>query len=480
MTRELWRLNAIEVSQLLKDREVTPQEAIASALGRIAETNGSVNAVTTTCEERALNAAAALKPPAGDDRGALSGLPVLIKELTDVAGVRTTYGSPIFTDHVPTHSDFMVERLENNGGIVLGKTNVPEFGAGAQTFNDVFGVTRNPWKLSRTCGGSSGGSAVALATGQAWLATGTDMGGSLRNPASFCGVVGLRPTPGRVPRGTSGGAQVDLLFDTLYVNGPLARNVPDLAFFLDAIAGRDLRDPLSVDGPRLPFVETTRRALAAPAVKGMRVGFSANLGVVPVVHEVEAACRAAARTIAGLGADVDEAGLDFTGVEDTFMPLRSLWFATVHEKTLEKYRDRLKPDIVWNIEQGLKTTALEIGTADRRRCELYAKMARYFARHDFLILPTVITTAFPVETKFLTEIEGVKLQNYVSWLVLTFALTLTNCCCLSIPVGFSSEGLPIGLQIVAPPFCEDKLLAFAAVLERELGLAARLPIDPRP
>jgi amidase len=414
----------------------------------------------------------------GDGRGRLNGLPVLVKEITDVAGVRTTYGSKIFTEHIPDRSDAMVERLESQGGIVLARTNIPEFGAGGQTYNDLFGVTRNPWKLSRTSGGSSGGSAAALACGQGWLATGTDMGGSLRNPASFCGVVGLRPTPGRVPRG-SGGAQVDLLFDTLYVNGPLARNVVDLALFLDAISGRDVRDPLSVDAPSLSFMETTRRALAAPAIRGMKIGFSANLGVAPVAKEVELACRKAAQTIATLGAELSEAGLDFDGIENIFMPLRSLWFSTVHHQTLLKYRDRLREDIVWNIEEGLKLTAIEIGEADRQRCRLYEKMARFFATHDLLILPTAVTTAFPVEMKYLEEIDGVKLENYVSWLVLTFALTLTNCCCLSIPVGLSSEGLPIGLQIVAPPFSEDKLLAFAAIVEREIAFASQLPIAPR-
>ncbi len=477
MTPSLCDEDAFTVVERLRRREVSPAEAIEACVRRIEETNAQVNSITTVCAERAMDAARALGDRPVTERGWLAGLPVAIKELTDVAGVRTTYGSEIFTDHVPTRSDHMVNAVERHGGIVLAKTNVPEFGAGAQTFNSVFGTTKNPWDLSRTCGGSSGGSAVALACGQAWLATGTDMGGSLRNPASFCGITGLRPTPGRVPKG-SGGAQVDLPFDPLYVNGPMARNVRDLALFLDSMAGRMLHDPISVDPPSTPFVDVACRARNSD-LAGLRIGFSENLDLVPVSRDVRQACRAATERLRGVAATVEDAAPDFTGVVDTFMPLRSYWFAAVHEPTLERFRDRLKPEIVTNIEAGLKITAHEIGVADRARAHLYARMADFFGDHDLLALPTVVTTAFSHEKRYLEEIEGVKFDNYVGWLVLTFALTVTSCPCISVPVGFSADGLPIGLQLVAPPFCEARLIRAAAVLERELGLQVQLPISPR-
>ena len=299
---ELLRKPAREVVRLLERREVSPVELAELALARIAAVDGAVNAVPTVCAERALEHARRLgdAAPPDDRRGWLGGLPVVIKDLNDVAGVRTTYGSPIFKDHVPDRSGYEVERLESRGAVVLGKSNTPELGAGANTFNEVFGITRNPWDTRLTCGGSSGGAAVALATGMAWLANGSDLGGSLRTPASFCSVVGLRPSPGRVPHGPSASP-----FQTLSVEGPMARDVRDLALMLDAQAGFDPRDPISFEAPVRSFAEA-----AGQPTPPRRVAFSADLGVTPVDAEVAAICRAATQRFAELGALVEEASPD--------------------------------------------------------------------------------------------------------------------------------------------------------------------------
>ncbi|MEO5695058.1 MAG: amidase family protein, partial [Usitatibacter sp.] len=284
--KDLFRRSAREVSGLLRRREVSPVEAVHAALERIAATDGALNAVPTVCAERALAHARRIESEgtAGRPPAWLGGLPIVVKDLNDVAGVRTTYGSPLFADHVPEASDVMVETLEANGAVVVGKANTPEFGHGANTYNEVFGKTRNPWNTAMTCGGSSGGSAVAVATGQAWLATGSDLGCSLRTPAAFCSVVGLRPSPGRVAR-----SRVRLPFDTLWVQGPLARDVGDVALMLDAMSGHHPADPLSMDAPRTPF----RAALEQP-VAPRRVAYSRDLGgLTPVAAEVAQICAAA-------------------------------------------------------------------------------------------------------------------------------------------------------------------------------------------
>jgi amidase len=470
--RELLRRPAREVVGLLAKREVRPAELVELALARIAEVDPAVNAVPTLCPERAMERARAIEagPAPEDRRGWLGGLPVVIKDMVDVAGVRTTYGSPIFRDHVPTVSAYEAERLEAGGAVVVGKSNTPEFAAGANTFNEVFGATRNPWDTALTCGGSSGGAAVALATGMVWLADGSDLGGSLRTPASFCGVVGLRPSPGRVPHGPAASP-----FQTLGVAGPMARDVRDAALMLDAQAGLDPRDPLTFEAPARSFAQAADR----PARLG-KVAFSADLGgITPVDAEVAGVCRAAAARFAELGAEVLEASPDLGAAVEVFTVLRAEAFVASRAPLLERHRDRLKPEMVWNIERGLGLTADEIGRAERERGLMQRRTAAFLADHDLLLCPAAIVPPFPVEQRHVEELNGHRFPSYIDWVAINYAITLTGCPALSLPCGFTRAGLPVGLQIVGPPRGEAKLLAAAAMLEEVLGLRDRVPIDPR-
>ncbi|HMR32188.1 MAG TPA: amidase family protein [Geminicoccaceae bacterium] len=466
---ELWQKSAREVVSLLRRGEVSPLDAIDVSLARIGEVDARVNAVPTLCVERARERARRLPEPPTDGRGWLAGLPVLIKDLVDVEGVRTTYGCTAFADNVPTRSAIEVRRLERHGAVVLGKTNTPEFGAGAQTFNEVFGATRNPWDLARTCAGSSGGAAVALATGMAWLADGSDVGGSLRTPASFCSVVGLRPSPGRVPHGPA-----SLPFDTLGVEGPMARDVRDCALLLDAMAGFEPGDPLSFDAPARPYVETVEEA---PWLG--RVAFSVDLGgITPVDSEVAAICAAAAGRFAELGAEVEEACPDFSAALDVFTVLRAARFAAARAPTLARHRHALKPEVVWNIEHGLSLNADAIGAAERRRAAMQQEMAAFMETHDLLLSPAAIVPPFPVEQRYVEELNGHRFPSYIDWVTIAYAITLMGCPALSLPCGFTRSGLPVGLQIVGRPRGEAGLLAAAAALEDVLGLAGRVPMTP--
>ncbi len=466
-------LPAREAVRLLSEGELSPFELIDAALARIEAVDWQVNAVPTLCPERARAAAARLvaAEPPEDRRGWLAGLPVLVKDLTDVAGVRTTYGSPIFRDHLPDRSDLLVTRIEARGGIVLGKTNTPEFGAGANTFNEVFGATRNPWNTAMTCGGSSGGSAVALATGMAWLATGSDLGGSLRTPAAFCSVVGLRPSPGRVPHGPS-----PTPFQTLAVEGPMARDVRDLALFLDTMAGFEPGDPLSYDPPLTSYTD----AVGWPAPP-RRVAFSPDLGgITPVDPGIARICREAAARFAELGAEVGEAAPDLGEAEACFTTLRAALFVAGKAELLERHRRELKPEVVWNIEHGLRLTAAEIGAAERARGRIQRAAAAFFEHWDLLACPAAVVPPFPVEIRYIEELDGHRFPSYVDWLAVTYAVTLTGCPALSLPCGFTENGLPVGLQLVAPPRGEAALLQAAVALEDLLALEARPPLAPRP
>ncbi|MFO1038253.1 MAG: amidase family protein [Geminicoccaceae bacterium] len=467
---DLWRRPAREVVALLEAREITPDEAIDSVLERIAAVEPAVNALPTLCVERARERAKRLPEPAADGRGWLAGLPVVIKDLVEVEGVRTTYGSPIHADHVPDRSAFEVERLEAHGAVVLAKSNTPEFGAGANTFNEVLGITRNPWDTRLTCAGSSGGAAVALATGTAWLADGSDVGGSLRTPAAFCGIVGLRPSPGRVPSGPS-----NLPFDPLPVEGPMARDVRDLALMLDAMAGFDARDPLSFDAPAEAFAKAVERP---PALR--KIAWSPDLGgITPVDPEIAAICATAAARFADLGAVVDEARPDLRRSEEVFTALRAARFAYSKAPQLSEHRDLLKPEIVWNIEHGLSLTPGEIGRAERERAAMQQRMAAFLSDYDLLLTPAAVAPPFPVEQRWLETLNGHRFPSYIDWVAIAYAITLTGCPALSLPCGFTRAGLPVGLQIVGPPRGEAKLLAAAAALEDVLGLAGSVPIDPR-
>ncbi len=471
-TTDLIRLTATEAVDALSAGQVTPVELIDAAAARIDAVDAAVNALPTLCFDRARSEAERMMRgdlSRRDGHAWLAGLPVAIKDLNEVAGVRTTWGSPIFADHISTQSDMTVEMIERRGGIVIAKSNTPEFGAGAQTFNEVFGATRNPWNTALTCGGSSGGAAVALATGMVWLAQGSDLGGSLRTPAGFCSVVGLRPSPGTVPRGPTMTA-----FDDLSVEGPMGRTVADVGLMLDAMAGPHPADPISRTLPGRPYAEAAR-APQAPA----RVAYTPDLGFLPVDAEVREITARAARGFERLGSRVEEETPDFSGAAETFQVLRALGYAAKLARHLEAHRALLKPDVVWNTELGLKLTGEEIGRARARRSELFYRMHAFFQRYDLLVCPTAIVPPFSVEQRYVDRVGDHVFDNYIDWIGITYAITLTSCPALSLHGGFTQDGRPVGLQLVGPPRGEAALLSAAAALEDTLQVAGLTPIDPR-
>lgn len=467
--QELVRATACAIVDKLNAGEVTPLDLLDVLESRIAEVDGLVNALPTRCFDRARAHARTLMTKPKGERGLLAGLPVPIKDLTNVAGVLTTQGSPIYRDHVPDHSDLLVEHLETNGGVIYAKSNTPEFGAGANTFNEVFGATRNPWDTSRSAAGSSGGAAVALATGMAWLAHGSDMGGSLRNPASFCGIVGLRPSIGRVAHTPK--FKIDR---NLGVQGPMARNVEDLALLLDAMSGEYPADPLS-----LPVLPTSFLSEARSGKRPKRIAYSPDLGITPVDPEVAAITRKAALRFAELGVIVEEAHPDLREAHECFHVLRAFDFAISKAELLRSKRDLLKPEVIWNIEEGLKLTVEQLARAEAQRVAMTERTLEFFETYDLLLAPATIVAPFPVENRYVAECAGKKFDNYVEWLGIVYAITLVCCPALSLPCGFTASGLPVGLQMVAAPRGEAQLLAGAKLLEDILGVRGTTPIDPR-
>jgi len=466
---ELISMSAREAVSRLKSGEVTPLELIDAAEERIAVVDPAVNALPTLCMDMARAAAKSMTVPDDPGPGWLGGLPIVVKDVTDVKGVRTTHGSPIFAENISERDDISVEVLKRNGAIVIGKSNTPEFAAGANTFNEVFGKTLNPWNTDMTCGGSSGGAAVAVATGMSWLATGTDLGGSLRTPASFCSVVGLRPSLGRV----AAGPQRDP-FQSLSMNGPIARNVLDVALMLDAEVGGDARFPLALEAPLRSFQEAALNPLTPP-----RIGFTPDLGIGPVDPEVAEICRAGATRFAEAGAIVEESTPDFSGALDTFQTLRASAFVVNRAPLLEKHRDKMKPEMIWNIEKGMAQSSGDLSIALRERGALYQRVAAWFEDYDVLACPAAIVPPFDVDMRYVERVGAYEFANYVDWLYITFAITLTGCPAISVPIGFTASGLPVGLQLVGRPRSEAELLSFAARLEEIVDVSPVAPIDPR-
>ena len=475
MSDDLIRLTATEAVARLKRREISPLDLIDAAEKRIGSVEPAVNALPTLCLDRARNHARQLmnrqRQGAEGEAGWLAGLPVSIKDLVDVAGVRTTYGSPIFRDHVPTKSHPLVERIERKGGIVIAKSNTPEFGAGGSTFNEVFGRTHNPWNTSLTCGGSTGGGAVSVATGEVWLSHGSDHGGSLRRPGTYCSVVGLRPSPGRVTRGTANN-----LFSPLSVQGPMARNIPDLALFLDTMAGYCPLDPLTFDAPAVSF--TNAVAQARPP---RRIAYSSNYGgKLAVDRETREICERAVRRFEELGCVVEEFAPDLGAIEDAFMVLRSQHFVVDRELQLQAHRDQLKPDIIWNTEKGLGQTPSQIAWAERERAAFYRRVAAMFETYDLFVTPSAATPAFDVNLRHPETIDGEKLTNYMGASTLNAAMTMASCPAVAVPAGFDKYGRPVGLQFAAASRGEATALGAAWLFEQLTGLDKLLPIDPRP
>ncbi|MFO1134032.1 MAG: amidase family protein [Rhodoblastus sp.] len=463
-------LTASAAVDLLKRREISPLDLVDAAIARIERVDPVVNALPIRNFDAARSAARDFRRPTADEAsspGWLAGLPIAVKDYNDLAGTPTTYGSPIFKDNVAARSDLTVANLERRGAIPLAKSNVPEF-AGANTFNTVFGATRNPWNTSLTVGGSSGGSAAALAAGMVWLATGNDLGGSLRIPASYCGIVGMRPSVGRVPR-----PQSIAPYDPLWVEGPMGRCVADVALMLDAQAYQDFRDPLSFAPPTAPYVEAVRNPRAPK-----RVGFSANLGIGRVDAEVAQICEAAAQRFGEFGARVDDDCPDFTGAFEAFQTLRANLVAAVRGPLLDQHRSQICEEIIWNIEKGLQQDGVAMARAERLRGALFMHVAAFFGEYDVLACPTVAVAPYPVAQRFPTEIGGEPLHSYIDWMYLTFVLTLTGCPTLSLPVGLTADGRPVGLQLMGRPRGDFDLLSAARLLEQAFDFVGQTPRDP--
>ena len=449
---------AAALVRLFRRKKVSPVEVTRVVLDRIEAVNPLLNAYCTVATDSALRAARAAERAVmrGERLGLLHGVPVSIKDLTETKGIRTTWGSKIFENHIPAEDALVVERLRAAGAIVLGKTNTPEFGSGANTYNAVFGATRNPWNPKLTCGGSTGGGAVALATGMGPLAEGSDLGGSLRTPAAFCGVVGFRTSPGLVAVHPT-----PLAWDTYGVHGPMARTVRDTALMLAAIAGPDPRAPLSYPVDPREFL----RAVERPSVRGLRIAWSPDLGVCPVDPEIRRVTAAAPRLFERLGARVGAAHPDFSGVLDVVLLSRGARQAAAHAEKLAKWRDVMQDSLVKNIEYGLTLTADDIGRCERLRTALWHRVREFYARWDLIIAPTTAIPPFPVELPYPTEVAGKPMTSYIEWLLPTYCFTVVGVPAITVPCGFTRDGLPVGLQIAGPWRGEARVLRAAAAFE---------------
>ena len=468
--RDLCFTSATELHRLYQARKTSPLEVMRAVLERVDAVNPKLNAIVTLTRESALEqakAATAAFKKKGAKLGPLHGVPVTIKDLTHTKGIRTTWGSKVFEHNVPDEDSLIVERLKAAGAIILGKTNTPEFGAGGNTFNAVFGATRNPWNPALTCGGSSGGAAVALATGMGPIAQGSDTGGSLRTPAAFCGVVGFRTSPGLVPYYPKA-----LGWDSIGVTGPMARTVADTALMLSVIAGPDDRSPISYEADAAAFP----RAVKSPSIKGWRVAWTPDLsGLIPVDGEVAQVAERATRVFRSLGAKVESACCDFSEVNDIVLGTRGLAMVANHADKLAKWKDQMQKGLVWNIEQGLRLTPGEIARAELLRTTLWHRVRAFMETRELLILPTVAVPPFPVEQPYPTEINGKPLDNYTQWFFLTYGITVTGLPVISVPCGFTKSGLPVGLQIVGKRRQEAMVLRAAAAFEAAAPWADKIP-----
>ena len=449
--------SASELARLVRSREVSPVEVVEACLARVERYNPAVNAVVTL-NPRALDDAGdlELRLVRGEEVGLLAGLPVGIKDVTPVAGLRTTYGSALYRDYVPAEDALVVRRLRDAGAVILGKTNCPEFAAGGNTFNEVFGHTRNPWDPTRSAGGSTGGGAAGLVTGMIALAEGTDLGGSLRIPASFCGVVGLRPSVGLVPT-----YPADWAWDTLQVEGSVARTAEDVALMLQAVAGPSPLAPLAQPTAGRNFVAAAARRLPP----GLRVAYCPDVAGIGIDPAIEQVCRRAAVGLGELHVEVDEIELDLSFGRRAFLALRGLWFVAQMFPRMDQL-DRFGANVAGNIRAGLDTTTRELGAAEATRGRMWHLFREFFGRFDHLLTPCMAVPPFPVDQNYPETVAGKKMETYVDWIAPTFVLSLTGLPVASVPCGLDPDGLPVGLQIVGKPFGEEAVLALASQVQR--------------
>jgi len=425
------------LARLLRARKISATEVMRAFIAQIERVNPKVNAIVTFLPDEGLKAAKALDRKK-DFSKPFSGLPIAIKDVIATKGVRTTWGSLVYKDHVPTEDHIMAERLKAAGAILIGKTNTPEFGAGSQTFNEVFGATRNPYDLSKTCGGSSGGAGVAVACGMLPFADGGDFAASLRNPGNYCNVIGFRPTTGRVPaypHPYPWSNQSEL--------GPMARTVSDAAFLLSVQAGPDRRAPTSISEPGSIFLKPLKRNF-----KKTRIAWSRDLGGLPMDARVTQVLEPQRKVFEKLGCVIEDAEPDFTGATEAFETLRGLTYLHRGAKLLKEHRDKLKDTVIWNTEEGLKRSAGDINQAEALRTSLYHRMRQFLEKYEFLLCPVNQLPPFPVDEDYPREIAGVKMTNYLDWMKSCYFITITSHPAISVPAGFTGEGLPVGIQIV--------------------------------
>ena len=442
----IWQRPAIELARQLRARELSAREVVAAFLSRIDEVNPKVNAIVTLAADRAVDAAGAADAwlARGEAVGPLHGLPIAHKDLQATAGIRTTFGSPIFRDHVPAENSPLVARLKQAGAIVVGKTNTPEFGAGSQTFNPVFGATLNPYDITKTCGGSSGGAAVALACGMLPIADGTDMGGSLRNPAAFCGVVGMRPSPP-----VHGAA-----WETLSVDGPMARSAADVALLLGALIER-------------PMPDLERH------FRGVRIAWTTELHGVPFDSRVVEVVERARSSFESMGCVVDEAAPDLNAADGIFRTLRAKAFTEKHAATAAQNRSLVKATVLEEIAQGERLTSTDVTAAEQARAALRSRVASFMNRYEFFVLPTTQVPPFEVAMPYVTEINGVAMGSYIEWMKSCYLVSAIGHPAVSVPCGFTGDGLPVGLQIVGRAGDDWGVLQLAHAYEQVRGAYAR-------
>lgn len=455
---DLTATSAIEVTGLLRKGEVRPGELLDQIEARMARVEPLINALVTPCFDRARQHARRIESRPLAERGLLAGLPITIKDLTPVAGVRTTWGSTLHRDHVPAASDSIVTHLEAEGGVVYAKSNTPEMGVGGNTFNDVFGPTRNPWNLARTAGGSSGGAASSLAAHTSWLGTGSDSGGSLRTPAAFCGVVGLRPTPFRVPNSPSGNP-----FDLIAVDGPMARDVKDVALFLDAMAWADPAVPFAAALPKSGYLAAAQRPK-----EGAAIAFSADLGLGSISPDIAGPVTTAAEKLERSGFDMRPTDLSLKSMDRAYHTFRALEFAAGFGQLGPAERKHFKPELNWNIDRGLALTGSEIVSAVRERAASYGRLLALLDEVDVLICPATSVAAFPVDDRYYGAARKIGDAHYLDWLSIAYVLTALAVPVLVIPCGMTDEGLPVGIQIVGRPNGEAALLSIGAAIESAL------------
>jgi len=460
-------LTATELALKIRSGEISAVETMEAHLAQIEKVNPPVNAIVTLVPELALEQArkADEKLAQGGKLGPLHGLPVAHKDLVPTKGIRTTFGSPIFQDFVPEQDALLVERIHNAGGISLGKTNTPEFGAGSQTFNQVFGATKNPYDLSKTCGGSSGGAAVSVACRMLPFADGSDLGGSLRNPTNFCNVVGFRPSVGRVPSWPN-----EAGWNSFAVDGPIARTVEDCALLLSVLAGPDLRSPICLPESGSVFRQSLERNL-----KGIRIAWSADLGGLPVDSRVTETLEAQREVFEDLGCIVEEGFPDFTDADEIFKTFRAWYFELKLASLLPEHREKMKKTVIWNIESGMKLSGPELGRAEVKRTALFHRVREFMQNYDFLALPVSQVPPFPLEQEYVSEIKGMKMETYLDWMRSCYYITVTGQPAISVPSGFTDDNLPVGLQLVGRPQDDLGVLQLAHAFEKATGFYKKVP-----